>query len=81
MGQTAEDLWPMVEKLSRRERVRLARMVLSSLALSETASDADRYRATPVHDGEFSDPMADPLAWDADGWDDGQKKSTSECAS
>ena len=31
-------------------------------------ADADRYAATPVSTGEFSD-VEDPLGWDGEGWD------------
>jgi hypothetical protein len=58
----AEDLWPLVQKLSRAERIRLA-----TLALAADSDDA-AYRANPPSTGEFSSEE-DSLAWDADGWE------------
>ncbi len=68
MSSTAEDLWPLVAKLSRKERLRLARCALASVALPPDASDAERYLKIPVREGEFGSAGDDPLGWDGDGW-------------
>ena len=63
---TAEDLWPLVSKLSPEERMRLIRLALARGA----SSDAEIYRRTPPGTDEFSEHVEqDPLAWDAEGWD------------
>ncbi len=70
MHATAEDLWPLVAKLSRKERMRLARFALAAVALPPGTSDAERYLRIPVSKDEFASTEKDPLAWDADGWDE-----------
>lgn len=66
---TANDLWPLVEKLSDDERVALARRALASAL--HPRSDADAYRAKPPQASEFGDDGdGDPMAWEAEGWDD-----------
>ena len=67
---TAEDLWPLVAKLSRTEQVRLARLALARSAVGHSRSDAEAYAAQPVGPDEFSTGDDDPMAWDAEGWDD-----------
>ncbi len=69
MDITAQDLFPLVLKLSRQERVRLARMAFSSAARDANA-DADAYLAQPVKPDEFGQADGDPLAWDAEGWEE-----------
>ncbi len=69
MDITAQDLFPLVLKLSRPERVRLARMAFSSAAQDEQA-DAAAYMAQPVKPDEFGQAGDEPLAWDAEGWED-----------
>jgi hypothetical protein len=64
---TADDLWPLVEKLPRDQQVRLARRVLRETA--QAGSDADRYRATPAAAGEFDGEDA-AAAWEGDGWEE-----------
>ena len=60
---TADDVLPLVAKLSGDERRRLLRMIMSP------ASDAAVYKAsTPVADEFGADD--DSLAWDAAGWED-----------
>lgn len=67
MSITARDLLPLVSKLSREEKVLLARLALA--AASETpGADAKTYRAIALRDGEFSSDE-DHLSWDADGWE------------
>ena len=66
----AEDLWPLVSKLPREERIRLVRRALVADILPDTATDAERYRVMPVHPGEFDAGNDDPMAWEADGWED-----------
>jgi hypothetical protein len=68
MDITADDLWPLVAKLPRAERLRLARLALART--TGPASDADAYARVPVARDEFLDEAEDPLNWDADGWDD-----------
>jgi len=65
---TAEDLWPLVQKLSHDEQVRLAKLALRAAARSG-GSDADTYRASPPGRDEFSSEE-EPLAWEAEGWDE-----------
>jgi len=70
---TADDLWPLVQKLSRRERLRLARLALTREALASDATDEERYQRLPPGEDEFVDAAPDreddPLGWDAEGWD------------
>lgn len=61
MEVTADDLLPLVAKLSPEERSRLLRLALA-------AGDAAAYEAVPSGPEEFTD-VDDPLAWDAEGWD------------
>jgi len=71
MGITADDLWPLVEKLPRSERVRLARIALSCASLPPGATDAERYAACPPGADELlTGPDDDPLAWEAEGWEE-----------
>ncbi|MBI5490135.1 MAG: hypothetical protein HY907_00390 [Deltaproteobacteria bacterium] len=70
MAMTAEDLWPLVEKLPRAERLKLARLALARVALPPAATDAQRYAACPPCPDEFAtEPDEDPLEWEADGWE------------
>ena len=64
MGEplTADDLLPLVARLSPQERVRLFRLLKSS------GTDAAAYIAAPPHRDEFSTDQ-DPLEWDAEGWE------------
>ncbi len=62
----ATDLLPLAQKLSVEERVRLARILLRTSALS---GDAAAYAAQPPHDDELgSDDEA--LAWEGEGWEE-----------
>src|ERR1035441_1942922 len=61
---TADDILPLVASLTPRERVRLLRLI----ALPQ-GSDAPVYRSVPPSRDEFS-ADDEPLAWDADGWED-----------
>jgi hypothetical protein len=65
---TARDLWPLIEKLSQRERVRLIAMVAAMRPGSDD-SDVARYLRDPVAEGEFEVDQ-DSLAWDAAGWEE-----------
>jgi hypothetical protein len=67
MAVTAKDLWPLVEKMSPEERVRLARMALSVLAAGDV--DAATYGHLPVKADEAGGDVDEPLAWDGEGWD------------
>jgi hypothetical protein len=62
---TAEDLWPLVQKLPREEQLRLARRALAS----RSSTDAEAYQRQPVGDEEFSLGEDDALAWEAEGWE------------
>jgi hypothetical protein len=66
----AEDLWPVVARMPRTERVRLARMALVKGNLPPDAGDAERYAAVPVGEDEFDAAGEDMMAWEADGWED-----------
>ena len=61
---TADDILPLVASLTHRERIRLLRL----MALAQGA-DAPVYRSVPPARDEFS-ADEEPLAWDADGWED-----------
>jgi hypothetical protein len=60
---TADDLLPLIAKLSTEERHRLLR-----LAFRESGTDADAYAAQPVTPDEFGSDD-DALAWEAEGWE------------
>jgi hypothetical protein len=66
MGKTltADDILPLVASLTPQERVRLLRLI----ALPE-GGDVPVYRSVPPSRDEFS-ADDEPLAWDADGWED-----------
>ena len=64
---TAEDLWPLLLKLTHEEQLRVAKLALRA-ASHGGGTEADAYRATPVGRDEFSSEE-DPLAWDAEGWE------------
>jgi hypothetical protein len=69
MSLTADDLWPLVVKLPRAERVRLARLALGHRGVDEGSDDRAAYEAMPITDEEFA--LADePLRWESDGWDE-----------
>lgn len=60
---TADDLLPLIAKLSAEERRRLLHLVFR-----QSRTDAEAYAAQPVQPDEFvSDDEA--LAWDAEGWE------------
>lgn len=60
---TAEDILPLVERLTPQERVRLLRL----LSVQSGGDDA-AYRAGPPDPNEFG-ADDDALAWDSEGWD------------
>lgn len=64
MGEpiTADDVLPLIAKLSPAERIRLFRLAKT------VASDAEAYRASPPGKLEFG-ADDDSLSWDADGWE------------
>jgi len=64
---TAEDLWPLVQKLPHDEQVRLAKLALMAASRGPSA-DAEAYRTTPPAPDEFA-TSDDPLAWEAEGWE------------
>lgn len=59
---TADDLLPLIAKLSPAERRRLFQLIQT------TGTDIDAYRAMPPDRSEFSSDE-DSLAWDAEGWE------------
>jgi len=59
---TAEELLPLVARLSPRERARFLRL------LADSASDAQMYHVSPPKPDEFQTDD-DSLSWDADGWE------------
>jgi hypothetical protein len=61
---SAEELFPLVDRLSPHERLRLLRLI----SLRPAADDRGAYRALPPRHDEFASDT-DPLAWDADGWE------------
>jgi hypothetical protein len=61
---TADDILPLVASLAPRERVRLLRLIAAP-----QGADAPVYRSVPPSRDEFS-ADEEPLAWDADGWED-----------
>jgi hypothetical protein len=61
---SAEGLFPLVDRLSPPERLRLLRLI----SLRPPSDDLDAYHTLPPRRDEFSSD-ADPLAWDADGWE------------
>jgi len=61
---SAEELFPLVDRLSSQERLRLLRLI----SLRPAPDDLDAYHTLPPRHDEFSSD-ADPLAWDADGWE------------
>lgn len=63
---TADDLLPLVAKLSQDEQIKLAQRVLH--AAKDPTRDAALYRATPVRRDELSQ-TEDGLSWDAEGWE------------
>lgn len=73
MTLTADDLRPLIAKLTVRERQRLARLALTRPGMSAAERDAAAYRLRPVAAEEFAgSDTADPLAWEAEGWEEFQ---------
>lgn len=60
----ADDILPLIARLSREERRRLFR-----LALGQGKTDAQAYAAQPPREDEFSSDE-DSLAWEAEGWEE-----------
>jgi hypothetical protein len=63
---TAQEVWPLVEKLPRDELVRLAKLALHAAARGGDTRAA--YRAHPPGAGEFGSEE-EPLAWEGEGWE------------
>jgi hypothetical protein len=61
---SADDILPLVDSLTTQERVRLQRLIARP-----QGGDAAVYRTIPPSRDEFS-ADDEPLAWDADGWED-----------
>lgn len=62
---TADDLLPLVEKLTQDEQVRLAKLALR--AARDVTRDAAAYGKTPVRPDEFSQDE-EGAAWESEGW-------------
>lgn len=62
---TAEDLRPLIMKLSVDERQKLARIA----ARATVKSDEELYAANPPRNHEF-DSDDEPLAWEGEGWEE-----------
>ena len=63
----ARELWSLIRRLPREERLRLAKMALRSAA--EEGGDDAAYADAPVGAEEFSSED-ESLAWDAEGWEE-----------
>jgi hypothetical protein len=63
----ARELWSLIRRLPREERLRLAKMALRSAA--EEGDDDAAYADAPVGLEEFSSED-ESLGWDADGWEE-----------
>jgi hypothetical protein len=61
---TANDLLPLVARLTPQERERLARLISAA-----SERDAAIYATAPIRQDEFS-ANDESLAWDAEGWED-----------
>ncbi|MDD5305818.1 MAG: hypothetical protein PHU25_00715 [Deltaproteobacteria bacterium] len=64
----AADLWPIIQKLTHDEQVRLARLALGAASLGGD-SDVAAYRTAPPSAEEFRCDE-DALAWEGEGWED-----------
>jgi hypothetical protein len=62
---SADDILPLVACLTPQERLRLLRLI----SVPPGADDRDAYHALPPTREEFSNDE-EPLAWDAEGWED-----------
>lgn len=63
---TADDLLPLITKLSRDEQVRLAQLALR--AARDATRDAAAYRAMPVLPDELSQDE-EGASWEGEGWE------------
>ncbi len=61
---TADDIMPLVASLPDSERIRLLRRIVLPHGTDESA-----YRVAPPTDDELSGDD-EPLAWEADGWEE-----------
>lgn len=61
---TADDLMPLVASLTESERGKLLRRIAAS-----RGADGSAYRMAPPTRDEFVNDE-EPMAWDADGWDE-----------
>jgi hypothetical protein len=62
--KTAEELLPLVDRLSPKERARLLKLMAASAA----ASGAAAYSTVPPSVDEFG-IEDEPLAWESNGWE------------
>ena len=62
----AEDLLPLIKRLSHDEQLQLAKLALK--AARDSSRDAAIYQQKPVRSDEFSDED-DGAAWDGEGWE------------
>lgn len=68
MRVTVEDLLPLVAKLTRDERIRLAQLALQAEDSEKREGPAEVYRIAPVQGHEVAD-NEDPLSWESEGWE------------
>lgn len=61
---TADDIMPLAASLPDSERIKLLRWIASP-----HSGDGQAYRAAPPIEKEFSGED-EPLAWEADGWEE-----------
>lgn len=66
---TADDLMPLIDRLSARQRQLLARRLAPEPAGPRHQGDAARYRRQPVQPGEAPSSGAG-VAFDPEGWDE-----------
>ncbi len=64
---TADDLWPLVRKLSHEEQLRLGKLALTAAARGPDG-DREAYLGAPPTADEFSSED-DALSWEAEGWE------------
>lgn len=62
---TADDILPLLAKLSKQERIRLIQLISSQ----PDFEDASAYAVAPVRHDEFSSDD-DSLAWEGEGWEE-----------
>lgn len=64
---TADDLWPIIQKLPQEELARLVR--LARRAATGAREDLEAYQAVPPSETEFG-ADEDSLSWEGEGWEE-----------